>query len=75
MVTTTVISIVACCHSVKLFALAAQAFRCNNDTTHSGSVYFASWGKTCWDYFAFIWTQLMKWSSDKYNTQRQLVGV
>ena len=33
--------------------------RAQSDTTHS-SVYSASRQNLCWDYFAFIWTQLVK---------------
>ena len=50
--------------------------RAQSGTTHSGIVYSALWGKTCagtiLPSFEHNW---LKWSYDKYNTQRQLDGV
>jgi len=73
-----VISFVACCHSVKLCAFAAQAFwlQQGHNAFRQVVTYSASWSKTCvgtiLPSFEHNW---LKWSCDKCNTRRQLVGV
>jgi len=56
-----VICIVACCHRVKLSALAAQAFQPQQWHNAFKSCLFCFMRQNlCWDYFAFIWTQLIE---------------
>ena len=56
------ISIVACCHGMKLCALVAQAFQLQqwHNTSRWCLFYFMMRHNLCWDHFAFIWTQLIE---------------